>query len=67
MKIEPFSLEDLLRDNAFLPPSRVAMPVRETVELSIEESVKMDAWAKRIGINNRSEAIRRLVEKGLEI
>ena len=66
MKIELCSLEDLLRDNAFLPPSRVAASVRETVELSIEEAAKLDAWAKRNKVKNRSEAIRRLVEKGLK-
>jgi hypothetical protein len=63
--IIPFSLEDLLRDNDLLPPRRVATFVRDTVELSIEASAQIDAWAKHNKLSNRSEAIRRLIEKGL--
>jgi hypothetical protein len=64
--IIPFSLEDLLRDNDLLPPRSVATFVRDTVELSIEASAQIDAWAKHNKLSNRSEAIRRLIEKGLE-
>jgi Ribbon-helix-helix protein, copG family len=64
--MDPRSLEDLLRDDAYLPPFRGAGVMPETVQFAAKELGEIDLWAKRSGIKSRSEAIRRLVERGLK-
>jgi hypothetical protein len=59
------SFEDLLQGEAYLPP-RVAAAVPETIEFALKELAQIDGWATRNKIKSRSEAIRRLVEKGLK-
>jgi hypothetical protein len=63
--MDPRSFEDLLRDDAYLPP-RVAAVASETVKFAVNELTEIDGWARRHKIKSRSEAIRRLVEKGLK-
>jgi hypothetical protein len=60
------SLEDLLRDDAYLPPRRSADVAPETVAFAAGELAEIDLWARRNKIKNRTEAIRRLVGKGLQ-
>jgi Ribbon-helix-helix protein, copG family len=63
--MDAHSLEDLLRDAAYLPP-RVAAGSSETVEFAVKELAEIDLWARRNKIKSRSEAIRRLIAKGLK-
>jgi hypothetical protein len=60
------SLEDLLRDDAYLPPRRNAVVAAEVVAFGSAELAEIDLWAQRNRIKNRTEAIRRLVRKGLK-
>jgi hypothetical protein len=59
------SLEDLLRGDAYLPP-RVAASGSEIIAFAVRELAEIDIWARRNKVKTRSEAIRRLVEKGLK-
>jgi hypothetical protein len=59
------SLEDLLRGDAYLPP-RVAASGSEIIAFAVRELAEIDIWARRNKVKSRSEAIRRLVEKGLK-
>jgi hypothetical protein len=63
--MNPLSLEDLLRGDAYLPP-RVAASGPEIIAFAISELAEIDIWARRNKVKSRSEAIRRLVEKGLK-
>ncbi len=63
--MDPRLLEDLLRGDAYLPP-RVTAVVPETVKFAVKELAEIDDWATRNEIESRSEAIRRLVERGLK-
>jgi hypothetical protein len=64
--MNPRSLEDLLRDDAYLPPRRDADGAAETVAFAAGELAEIDLWARRNRIKNGPEAIRRLVGKGLK-
>jgi hypothetical protein len=64
--MNPRLLEDLLRDNAYLPPRRSLDIAAETVAFAADELAEIDLWARRNKIKNRTEAIRRLVGKGLK-
>jgi hypothetical protein len=55
----------LLRGDAYLPP-RVAASGPEIIAFAIRELAEIDIWARRNKVKSRSEAIRRLVEKGLK-
>jgi Ribbon-helix-helix protein, copG family len=63
--MDPRLFEDLLRGDAYLPP-RVTAVVAETVKFAVKELAEIDDWARRNEIKSRSEAIRRLVERGLK-
>jgi hypothetical protein len=61
LTMNPRSLEELLRDDAYLPPRRSADVAAETVAFAAGELAEIDLWARRNKIKNRTEAIRQLV------
>jgi hypothetical protein len=64
--MDPHSFEELLRGEAYLPPPRAVAVAAVSVEFAVQELAEIDVWARRNKISSRSEAIRRLVEKGLK-